>query len=176
MFARQSFLVWSAPHSAPAFRRQHDLLTAALEPLADDLFRASGGIEAAANWIHIGSIKKINARFDRSIHDGKAHGFVTLPTERHGSQTNLRHFESCPTHTFRFHSSPPSFIQSGMYVGLNGKASGESLQRWVFNCISCMMQRDRSKESVAMGRIIAQVRVTNALDPSHEIQCDALVD
>ena len=27
-----------------------------------------------------------------------------------------------------------------------------------------------------MGRIIAQVRVTNALDPSHEIQCAALVD
>jgi predicted aspartyl protease len=27
-----------------------------------------------------------------------------------------------------------------------------------------------------MGRIIAQVRITNALDPSHEIHCDALVD
>jgi hypothetical protein len=27
-----------------------------------------------------------------------------------------------------------------------------------------------------MGRIVAQVRITNALDPSHEIHCDALVD
>jgi predicted aspartyl protease len=27
-----------------------------------------------------------------------------------------------------------------------------------------------------MGRIVAQVRITNALDLSHEIQCDALVD
>jgi len=27
-----------------------------------------------------------------------------------------------------------------------------------------------------MGRIIAQVRIANPLDPSHEIQCDALVD
>lgn len=27
-----------------------------------------------------------------------------------------------------------------------------------------------------MGRIITQVRITNALDPSHEIRCDALVD
>ena len=27
-----------------------------------------------------------------------------------------------------------------------------------------------------MGRIVTQVRITNALDPSHEIQCEALVD
>lgn len=27
-----------------------------------------------------------------------------------------------------------------------------------------------------MGRIIAQVRITNALDPSHDIHCDAFVD
>jgi len=27
-----------------------------------------------------------------------------------------------------------------------------------------------------MGGIVAQVRITNALDPSHEIQCAALVD
>jgi len=27
-----------------------------------------------------------------------------------------------------------------------------------------------------MGRIVAQIRITNALDPSHDIHCDALVD
>src|SRR5262249_8682297 len=71
------------PHPSVHLRRQHDFLTppAALrEPPPDDLLRPAF---ASLPTIHVCAVEKVEAEFQRPIHDGKTFGLTSLRTEVH---------------------------------------------------------------------------------------------
>ena len=86
MQGREARLVGPVAHPSIDLRGQNKLFasTAALiEPAADNLF---GHPFADFPPIHVGAVEKIDAQFQRVVHDGKAVGFGGLRPEVHSAK------------------------------------------------------------------------------------------
>jgi hypothetical protein len=65
-----------------------------LQPVADDLFGAAGGLDSAAERVHVGGIEKVDAAFGRLVEDAVRHRLVGLQAEGHGAECEARHGEA----------------------------------------------------------------------------------
>lgn len=84
---RQARLVRPVAHAAIDLCGQHNLLpspAALCEPTADDLLRHPFADFPA---IDVRAVEKVDAPFERLVHDGKAVGFRGLRPEVHGAET-----------------------------------------------------------------------------------------
>ncbi|MNT00616.1 hypothetical protein D3C72_1350530 [compost metagenome] len=65
-----------------------------VEPVADDLFGAAGGLDGAAQRVHVGGVKEVDAGVGGLVQDLVRHGLVGLQAEGHGAQGQAGHGEA----------------------------------------------------------------------------------
>src|SRR3990170_8604814 len=87
MLARGAAVPGPGTHGTRALGGDHEVVAAAPEPPAQNLFGAARGVEGAAQRIDVGGVEEGDPARGRPVEDGDRDRLVALEPERHGTET-----------------------------------------------------------------------------------------
>src|SRR5262249_42279837 len=90
-----------------AFRRHDKTIALALQPLADDVLAATGGLGRRRHRINIGRVDEIAAALGSLVHNREGSLLVTLAGEGHRTEADFRDFQARVAHAAAFHRRYP---------------------------------------------------------------------
>src|SRR3990172_1550448 len=106
MLARGAAVPGPGAHGARALGGDHEVVAAAPEPPAQNLFGAAHGVEGAAQRIDVGGVEEGDPARGRPVEDGDRDRLVALEPERHGTETEARDLEAGAAEADMAHGTP----------------------------------------------------------------------